>query len=113
MEADIPDTKCAVIRAYLAKHFSHCLVQEDRDAQGPCRLTVRQGELDLGTVHVSAALLADPHLSSLELRWALKERDIASQIRLAGQVTLDHSRLRIGGVSTLARPPRNQRAAPH
>ena len=32
MEAEIPDSKCAVIRAYLAKNFSHCLVQEDLDA---------------------------------------------------------------------------------
>jgi hypothetical protein len=107
MEAEIPDSKCAVIRAYLAKNFSHCLVQEDLDAQRQCRLTVRQGEIDLGTVHVGAALLADRHLSSLELRWALKERDIASQIRGTGQVTLDHSRLRIGDMSALARRPRN------
>ena len=80
MEADTPDSKWAVIRAYLAKHFSHCLVQQDFDAQRPCRLIVRQGELDLGTVHGSAALLADRHLSALELRWAMKERDIASQV---------------------------------
>lgn len=58
-----------------------------------CRLTVRQGELDLGAVHVSVALLADRHLSSLELRWALKERDIAGQVRSTGRVTLDHEML--------------------
>ena len=85
MEAEIPDSKCAVIRAYLAKNFSHCVVQEDLDAQRQCRLTVRQGERDLGTVHVSGALLADRHLSSLELRWTLKERDIVSQIRSGGK----------------------------
>ena len=33
--------------------------------------------MDWGTLHVNAALLADRHLSALELRWALKERDIA------------------------------------
>ena len=113
MEADIRDSKWTVIRAYLAKHFSPCLVEEDVDAQRPCRLIVRQGEMDLGTVHVSAALLADRHLSALELRWALKERDIASQLRLAGQVALDHAGLRIGDMSAIARWPRHQRPSPH
>ena len=113
MGADIPNAKCETIRAYLAKHFSDCVVEEDLDATQQRRLTVRNGEMDFGTVQVHAALLADRHLSALELRWALKERDIARQIRSVGHVALDHAGLRIGDTGAVTRWSRNQKAAAH
>jgi hypothetical protein len=69
--------------------------------------------MDCGTVHVNAALLADRHLSTLELRWALKERDIARQIPSVGHVALDHAGLRIGDIAAIARWPKNQKASVH
>jgi hypothetical protein len=111
MQADIPNAKCEVIRAYLVKNFSDCVVQEDLDATQQSRLTVRNGDMELASVQVNAALLADRHLSALELRWALKERDIARQIRSVGHVALDHAGLRIGDTGAIARWPKNQKAS--
>jgi hypothetical protein len=44
MGADIPNARCEAIRAYLAKNFSDCVVQEDLDATQQSLLTVRNGK---------------------------------------------------------------------
>ncbi len=113
METERLHPKLVVIRRYLEKNLIECLVQESVPADGHCQLTVTHGETGLCTVHVSAELLSDRHLNSVDLRWALKERDVAGHVRAARRVSLDHEMLRIGDTSALARRPRNNRSVPH
>ena len=90
MEAETLDPKLVVIRGYLEKNLPHCVILESSHTDTYFQLTVMDGEMDLCTLRVHAALLSDPHLNAVELRWALKERDIAGQVRLNPRVLLDH-----------------------
>ena len=54
-------------------------------------------------MQISGTLLSDPHLDVMELRWALKERDIAAQVRWNKVVPLTHETLKIGDLAAIAR----------
>ena len=113
MEAETLDPKLVVIRGYLEKNLPHCVVQESAHTDTYFQLTVIYDEMGLCTLHVHTALLSDPHLNAVELRWALKERDIAGDVRLNPRVLLDHETLRMGDTAAIARRPRNSRSAAH
>ena len=105
------DPKLELIRGYLEKHLSACVIQEGPLANGQVPLLITHGMTSLGAVQVSGALLSDPHLDAMELRWALKERDIAAQVRWNKVLPLTHETLRIGDLAAIARRPKHSRAA--
>lgn len=111
MEDRIQDPNVLVIRGYLKKNLSHCIVQEGAYGDGAYHLAVIQEGASPCIVQISAALLSDSHLNSVELRWALKERNIAGQVRSNPVVLLDHETLRMGNTDAIARRPRNSRSA--
>ena len=86
MNVSTHDLKLELIRSYLEKQLSACVIQGGTLAHGQIPLLVAYGMTSLCAVQVSGALLSDPHLDAMELRWALKERDIAAQSdRLKGK----------------------------
>ena len=111
MNASTPDTKLALIRGYLEKQLSACVIQEGTLGNGQVPLLVAHGLTSLCAVQVSGTLLSDPCLDAMELRWALKERDIAAQVRWNKVVQLTHETLRIGDLAAISRPPKHLRAA--
>lgn len=113
METGTLNSKLVVIRGYLEKNLPHCVIQESARPETDFQLTVTYGEMGLCTLRVHAALLSDPQLNAVELRWALKERDIAGQVRSNPRVLLNHETLRMGDTAAIARRPRNPRTAAH
>jgi hypothetical protein len=113
MDQTTLDSKLTLIRAYLEKHLPHCVLEEDSTRGHQVQLSVTHGITNRCVVQVSLPLLLDPHLNCLELRWALKERDVAGQVRSTPQALLDHATLRIGSTGAMARRPRNPRSGPH
>jgi hypothetical protein len=113
MHANAHDSKLDLIRGYLEKQLSACVIQEGILANGQVPLLVAHGMTSLCAVQVSGALLSDPHLNAIELRWALKERDIAAQVRWNKVVPLNHETLRIGDMGAITRRPRHPRSGAH
>ena len=111
MNASTPDTKLKLIRGYLEKQLSACIIQEGTLAYGQVPLLVAHGMTSFCAVQISGTLLSDPHLDAVELRWALKERDIAAQVRWNKVLPLTHETLRIGDLAAIARRPKHSRAA--
>jgi hypothetical protein len=110
MDQTALDAKLTLIRGYLEKHLAHCVVQEHFHSDGPVHLSVVHGTSSRCAVQVSPALLSDPHVDAMELRWALKDRDIATRVRGNDAISLDHETLRIGDLGAMARRPRHSRA---
>lgn len=110
MEDGYIDPKLIVIRGYLQKHISHCTVQDGSKSDGELKLTVTYGGIGNCTVQVCSALLADQYLTSVELRWALKERDIARKVLSNDRVYLNHETLKTGDTGATARWPRKRRS---
>lgn len=113
MHANAHDRKLDCIRGYLEKQLSACVIEEGTLANGHVPLLVAHGTTSLCAVQVSGVLLSDPHLDAIELRWALKERDIAAQVRWNKVVPLNHESLGIGDIGAIARRPRNPRSGTH
>lgn len=111
MNVSTHDLKLELIRSYLEKQLSACVIQEGTLAHGQIPLLVAYGMTSLCAVQVSGALLSDPHLDAMELRWSLKEGDIAAQVRWNKVVSLSHETLRIGDLAAIARRPKHSRAA--
>jgi hypothetical protein len=110
MDASARNPKLDLIRSYLKKHLSACVIQAETPVDGHVPLFVAHGMTRLCAVQVSGALLSDPHLDAMELRWALKERDIAAQVRGNTVVPLTHETLRIGDLGAIGRRPKHSRA---
>ena len=81
MDQTTPDLKLTLIRGYLEKHLPHCVLEEESATSHQVQLSVSHGIANRCSVQVSVALLADSHLNCMELRWALKERHIATHVR--------------------------------
>jgi hypothetical protein len=107
MNASAHDSKLDIIQ----KQLPTCLIEEGTLANGHMPLLVAHGDTSLCAVQVSGALLADPHLDAMELRWALKEQDIAAQVRWNKVLSLTHETLRIGDLAAITRRPTPSRAA--
>ena len=103
------ESKLIVIRGYLQKNVSHGSIHEASESDGGINLTVTCGGISYCTVQVSSALLSDENLTSTELRWALKERDIVRKILSNDCIYLNHEMLRTGNMSANARWPRQMR----
>ena len=113
MDQTTLDSKLTLIRAYLEKHLPHCVVEKGSTTGHQVQLSVTHGIANRCVVHVSLSLLLDPHLNCMELRWALKERDVAGQVRSTPRAWLDHATLRIGNTGAMARRPKNPRSGAH
>jgi hypothetical protein len=109
MENGTIEPKLVVIRGYLQKHISHCTVQEGSNSDGALKLTVTYGGTAQCSVQVCSALLSDQHLTSVELRWALKDEDIAGKVLSNERVYLNHETLKTGDTGATARWPRNKK----
>ncbi|MEO8325965.1 MAG: hypothetical protein ABI618_08955 [Nitrospirota bacterium] len=107
------DAKLIVIRGYLQKNFAHGIIQEVSQPGGELKFTVTCGGVSRCTVRVSSALLSDQHLTSIELRWALKERDIARKLLSDDCIDLNHETLRAGDMGAIARWPRQMKSYGH
>lgn len=104
------EAKLVVIRGYLQKNIAHGTIQEVSQPGGELKLTVTCGGVSRCTVRVSSALLSDQHLTSIELRWALKERDIARKLFPGDCIDLNHEMLRTGDMGAIARWPRQMKS---
>jgi hypothetical protein len=107
MDQTTPNSKLTLIQSYLEKHLPHCVVEEESATSHQVQLSVSHGIANRCSVQVSVALLADPHLNCMELRWALKERHIAAHVRWKEAITLDHETLRIGNLGAVLRRPKH------
>lgn len=107
----INDDKLVVIRGYLQKNVSCSTIQEVSQPDGELKLTVTRDGVRCFTVHVSAALLLDRHLTSIELRWALKEKNIARKMLSSDCIHLNHETLRARDMGAIARWPRQLRSS--
>ncbi len=105
------DDKLVVIREYLKKNISCSAIQEVLQRDGELKLAVTYEGVSRCTVRVSPALLSDQHLTSIELRWALKEKDIARKLLSGDCIDLDHEMLRTGNMGAIARWPRQMRSS--
>ena len=110
MEASAFDPKLEVIGGYLKKQLTGCVMHKEPPLNGQVLLLVAHGMTSLCAVQVSEALLSDPHLTAMELRWALKECHIAAQVRGNEVVSLTHETLRIGDLGAIGSHPRHARA---
>jgi hypothetical protein len=108
MEERSLDTKLIVIRGYLHKHLSHCTVQESPNSDGVLNLMVAYGGTANCSVQVCSALLSDRDLTSVELRWALKDENIAGKVLSNERIYLNHETLKIGDTGAKARWPRRK-----
>lgn len=102
----LSDEKLIVIRGYLQKNISCSTIQEVSQPDGELTLTVTSGGGNRCTVQISSALLSDQHFTSIELRWALKENDIARKMLDSDCIHLDHATLRARHMGAIARWPR-------
>ena len=103
--------KLILIRDYLEKHLPHGVVEQEAAAGQHVQLSVTYGITNRCVVQVSLALLSDPLLDPVELRWALKEKNLAAHVRRNEAVMLDHKTLKIGDMGAMARRPRHPKAA--
>lgn len=62
------------------------------------------------TVQVCTALLSDQNLTSVELRWALKDMDVAGNVLSNEWIYLNHETLKTGDTGATARRPRKTRS---
>jgi hypothetical protein len=102
----LSDEKLIIIRKYLQKNISCGTIEEVSQPDGELTLTVTSGGGNRYTVQISSALLSDQHLTPIELRWALKEKDIARKMLDSDYTHLDHATLRARQMGAIERWPR-------